>query len=74
MEAGTVLGRIAYGLGLGSAVSAVALSLDSRGATFAALGALLVLLGGTAAFGTGARRVVAACAAVLTAAGLVLAA
>ncbi|TXS14654.1 hypothetical protein EAO70_24660, partial [Streptomyces sp. adm13(2018)] len=72
--AGTVLGRIVYGLGLGSAVSAVALSLDSRGATFTALGALLVLLGGTAAFGTGARRVVAACAAVLTAAGLVLAA
>ncbi|MFF8512426.1 SCO7613 C-terminal domain-containing membrane protein [Streptomyces sp. NPDC015492] len=72
-EAGTTLGRIAYALGLGSAVSAVALSLDVRGATFATLGVLLVLLGGAAAFGTGARRVVAACAAVLTATGLVAA-
>ncbi|MGW1932078.1 SCO7613 C-terminal domain-containing membrane protein, partial [Streptomyces sp. NPDC001919] len=72
-EAGTTLGRIAYALGLGSAVSAVALSLDVRGATFATLGVLLVLLGGAAAFGTGARRVVAACAAVLTATGLVVA-
>ncbi|MFE6059177.1 SCO7613 C-terminal domain-containing membrane protein [Streptomyces sp. NPDC056431] len=72
-EPGTVLGWIAYAGGLASAVSAVALALDVREATFATLGALLVLLVGVAALGAGARRVVAACAAVLTATGLVVA-
>ncbi|MFF3840549.1 SCO7613 C-terminal domain-containing membrane protein [Streptomyces sp. NPDC001930] len=72
-EPGTVLGWIAYAGGLVSAVSAVALALDVRGATFAALGVLLVLLVGVAVLGAGARRLVAACAAVLTATGLVVA-
>ncbi|MFE6071849.1 SCO7613 C-terminal domain-containing membrane protein [Streptomyces sp. NPDC056525] len=72
-EPGTVLGWIAYAGGLASAVSAVALALDVREATFATLGALLVLLVGVAVLGAGARRVVAACAAVLTATGLVVA-
>ncbi len=52
---------------------AVALALDVREATFAVLGTLLVLLVGVAVLGAGARRVVAACAAVLTATGLVVA-
>ncbi|MFD3995541.1 SCO7613 C-terminal domain-containing membrane protein [Streptomyces sp. NPDC058583] len=72
-EPGSVLGWIAYAGGLGSAVSALALALDVRGATFTVLGVLLALLGGVAVLGTGARRVVAACAAVLTATGLVVA-
>ncbi|MFV6030081.1 SCO7613 C-terminal domain-containing membrane protein [Streptomyces sp. NPDC056264] len=72
-EPGTVLGWLAYACGLVSVPSAVALALDVRAATFAALGALLVLLAGVAVLGTGARRVVAACAAVLTATGLVVA-
>ncbi|MFF5921301.1 SCO7613 C-terminal domain-containing membrane protein [Streptomyces flavochromogenes] len=72
-EPGTVLGWIAYAGGLASAVSAVTLALDVREATFAALGTLLVLLVGVAVLGAGARRVVAACAAVLTATGLVVA-
>ncbi|MDX2563407.1 hypothetical protein PV371_27680 [Streptomyces sp. TX20-6-3] len=72
-EPGTVLGWIAYAGGLASALSAVALALDVREATFTALGALLVLLVGVAVLGAGARRVVAACAAVLTATGLVVA-
>ncbi|MET7755678.1 hypothetical protein ABZT27_13320 [Streptomyces sp. NPDC005389] len=72
-EPGTVLGWLAFAGGLVSAPSAVALALDVRGATFTALGALLVLLVGVAVLGAGARRVVAACAAVLTATGLVVA-
>ncbi|MFJ2935786.1 SCO7613 C-terminal domain-containing membrane protein [Streptomyces sp. NPDC087219] len=72
-EPGTVLGWIAYAGGLASALSAVALALDVREATFTALGALLALLVGVAVLGAGARRVVAACAAVLTATGLVVA-
>ncbi|MFJ7958590.1 SCO7613 C-terminal domain-containing membrane protein [Streptomyces sp. NPDC096319] len=70
---GTVLGWIAYAGGLASAGSAVALALDVRGATFAALGVVLALLAGVAALGTDARRVVSASAAVLAATGLVCA-
>ncbi|WP_395359711.1 SCO7613 C-terminal domain-containing membrane protein [Streptomyces sp. YH02] len=72
-EPGAVLGWIAYAGGLASAVSALALALDVRAATFTVLGVLLALLGGVAASGTGARRVIAACGAVLTATGLVVA-
>ncbi|MEU3688676.1 SCO7613 C-terminal domain-containing membrane protein [Streptomyces narbonensis] len=72
LEPGTALGWCAYAGGLASAVSAVALALDVRGATFASLGVLLGLLTGVAVFGEGARRVVSACVAVLTATGLVL--
>lgn len=72
-EPGTVLGWIAYVGGLGSAVSALALALDTQGATFAGLGVVLALLVGVAVLGEGARRVVAACGAVLTATGLVFA-
>ncbi|MBP2580916.1 hypothetical protein J3A78_001394 [Streptomyces sp. PvR006] len=72
-EPGTVLGWLAYAGGLVSVPSAVALALDVRAATFATLGALLVLLAAVAVLGTGARRVVAACAAVVTATGLVVA-
>ncbi|MFF3761672.1 SCO7613 C-terminal domain-containing membrane protein [Streptomyces sp. NPDC002185] len=68
---GTVLGWIAYACGLASALSAVGLSLDVRGATFTALGALLALFAGVATVGPDARRVVSACAAVLAATGLV---
>nr|WP_306327970.1 hypothetical protein [Streptomyces venezuelae] len=70
-EPGTVLGWIAYAAGLASCVSAVALALDVRAATFTALGVLLALLTGVAVLGAGPRRVVAACGAVLTATGLV---
>ncbi|MGW6390881.1 SCO7613 C-terminal domain-containing membrane protein [Streptomyces sp. NPDC055103] len=72
-EPRTALGWCAYAGGLASAGSAVALALDVRGATFAALGVLLGLFTGVAVLGEGARRVISACAAVLTAAGLVLA-
>ncbi|MBB4985648.1 SCO7613 C-terminal domain-containing membrane protein [Streptomyces nymphaeiformis] len=72
-EPGTVLGWTAYVGGLASAVSAVALALDVRAATFAALGVLLALLAGVAVLGTDARRVVSATGAVLAATGLVFA-
>ncbi|MFZ4301253.1 SCO7613 C-terminal domain-containing membrane protein [Streptomyces cinereoruber] len=72
-EPGTVLGWVAYAGGLVSAAGAVALALDVRGATFLALGAVLGLLTGVAVLGTGARRTVSACGAVLAAAGLVFA-
>ncbi|MFB6840792.1 SCO7613 C-terminal domain-containing membrane protein [Streptomyces sp. NPDC056361] len=73
VDARTALGRLAYAGGLASAVSAVGLALDVRGATFAALGVLLGLFAGVAVLGADARRVVSACAAVLTATGLVFA-
>ncbi|MEU7074113.1 hypothetical protein AB0B30_28560 [Streptomyces narbonensis] len=73
LEPGTALGWCAFAGGLASAVSAVALALDVRGATFVSLGVLLGLFTGVAVLGEGARRVVSACAAVLTATGLVLA-
>ncbi|MEU9296423.1 hypothetical protein [Streptomyces sp. NPDC048266] len=73
VEPATVLGWCAYAGGLASAVSAAALALDVRGATFTVLGVVLVLLTGVAALGTDARRVVAAVGAVLTATGLVCA-
>lgn len=73
VEPATVLGWCAYAGGLASAVSAVALALDVRGATFTVLGVVLVLLTGVAALGTDARRVVAAVGAVLTGTGLVCA-
>ncbi|MEU7024718.1 hypothetical protein ABZ990_29340 [Streptomyces sp. NPDC046203] len=66
-------GWLAYGCGLASAVGAVALALDVRGATFAVLGVLAVLFGGVAVRADGARRLVAAGAAVVTVAGLVCA-
>ncbi|MGW3390193.1 SCO7613 C-terminal domain-containing membrane protein [Streptomyces cinereoruber] len=72
-EPGTVLGWVAYAGGLVSAAGALALALDVRGATFLALGAVLGLLTGVAVLGTGARRAVSACGAVLAAAGLVFA-
>ncbi|MEU3480511.1 SCO7613 C-terminal domain-containing membrane protein [Streptomyces sp. NPDC033754] len=72
VEPRTALGWCAYAGGLASAVSAVALALDVRGATFASLGVLLALFTGVAVLGAGARRVVSACAAVLAATGLVL--
>ncbi|MET9676919.1 hypothetical protein ABZY68_28065, partial [Streptomyces sp. NPDC006482] len=72
-EPRTVLGRSAYAGGLASAVSALALALDVRGATFVSLGVLLGLFVGVAVFGEGGRRVVSACAAVLAATGLVFA-
>ncbi|MFE5735426.1 SCO7613 C-terminal domain-containing membrane protein [Streptomyces sp. NPDC056528] len=72
-EPGTVLGWVAYAGGLVSAVGAVAIALDVRGATFAALGVVLGLFAGGAVLGTGARRTVSACGAVLAATGLVLA-
>ncbi|WP_411110757.1 SCO7613 C-terminal domain-containing membrane protein [Streptomyces sp. c-19] len=71
VEPGTVLGRAAYAGGLASAVSAVALALDVREATFVVLGAVLALLVGVAVLGTDARRVVAASGAVLAGTGLV---
>ncbi|MEU0234677.1 MULTISPECIES: hypothetical protein [unclassified Streptomyces] len=72
-EPGAVLGWVAYAGGLLSAVGAVALALDVRGATFAALGVVLGLFAGVAVLGAGARRTVSACGAVLVTAGLVLA-
>ncbi|MFF1512115.1 SCO7613 C-terminal domain-containing membrane protein [Streptomyces sp. NPDC058326] len=74
VEPGTVLGWCAYAGGLASAVSALALALDVRGATFAVLAVVLGLLTGVAVLGTGARRVVSACGTVLAATGLVCAA
>ncbi|WP_399442841.1 SCO7613 C-terminal domain-containing membrane protein [Streptomyces sp. WAC08241] len=68
-----MLGWVAYAGGLLSAVGAVALALDVRGATFAALGTVLGLFAGVAVLGAGARRTVSACGAVLAATGLVLA-
>ncbi len=73
VEPGTVLGWAAYAGGLASALSAVALALDVRGATFLALGAVLGLLTGVAVLGTDAQRVAAACGAVLAGTGLVVA-
>ncbi|KQX11157.1 hypothetical protein ASC82_19890 [Streptomyces sp. Root431] len=73
VEPRTALGWCAYTGGLASAVSAVALALDVRGATFASLGVLLALFTGVAVLGAGARRVLSTCAAVLAATGLVLA-
>ncbi|WP_329624484.1 hypothetical protein OG357_32325 [Streptomyces sp. NBC_01255] len=73
LEPRTALGWCAYAGGLASAVSTVASALDVRGATFVSLGVLLGLFAGVAVLGEGARRVVSACVAVLTATGLVLA-
>ncbi|MGW7311208.1 SCO7613 C-terminal domain-containing membrane protein [Streptomyces sp. NPDC054835] len=70
-EPAEVVAWLAYAGGLASALGAVALGLDVRAATFAALGVVLALCVGVAAAGTGARRLVAACGAVLAAAGLV---
>ncbi|WP_405852602.1 hypothetical protein OG361_07745 [Streptomyces sp. NBC_00090] len=74
VEPRTALGWSAYVGGLASAVSALALALDVRGATFASLGLLLGLLTAVAVLGEGGRRTVSACGAVLAATGLVLAA
>ncbi|MER5206408.1 hypothetical protein [Streptomyces sp. NPDC002825] len=68
---GSVLGWVAYVGGLASALSAVALGLDVRGATFGVLGTVLALFLGVAVLGAGARRVVSASGAVLAATGLV---
>ncbi|MFG2116277.1 SCO7613 C-terminal domain-containing membrane protein [Streptomyces sp. NPDC048718] len=68
-----VVGWLAYGCGLASAVGAVAPALDVRGATFAVLGVLAVLFAGVAVRADGARRLVGAGAAVVTVAGLVCA-
>ncbi|MFG2900734.1 SCO7613 C-terminal domain-containing membrane protein [Streptomyces zaomyceticus] len=70
---GTALGWSAYAGGLASAVSAVALALDVRVATFLVLGVVLALCSAVTVLGADARRVVSACAAVLTATGLVFA-
>ncbi|WP_137990485.1 SCO7613 C-terminal domain-containing membrane protein [Streptomyces vilmorinianum] len=67
------LGWSALGCGLASAASAVAVALDTRGATFAALGVLLGLFVAVAFLAEGARQVVAACGAVVVATGLVYA-
>ncbi|WP_188270759.1 SCO7613 C-terminal domain-containing membrane protein [Streptomyces sp. CBMA291] len=69
--ADVVLGWTAFAGGLVSAVGAMALSLDVRGATFAVLGVVCALLVGVAVRAGDERRVVAACGAVLVAAGLV---
>ncbi|MGW6569332.1 SCO7613 C-terminal domain-containing membrane protein [Streptomyces sp. NPDC054975] len=66
-------GWSAFGCGAMSAVSVVALALDTRAATFTTLGVLLGLFVVVAFLADGARRTVAACAAVLVAAGLVAA-
>ncbi|MFD5326941.1 SCO7613 C-terminal domain-containing membrane protein [Streptomyces sp. NPDC127092] len=71
VEPTAVLGWLAFACGLTSAGGAVALGLDARGATFGVLGVLAVLFGAVAVAGEGARRLVGACAAVLTVAGLV---
>ncbi|MFF0752306.1 SCO7613 C-terminal domain-containing membrane protein [Streptomyces sp. NPDC004267] len=70
-EPASVLAWLAFGCGLTSALSAVALGLDARAATFAVLGVLAVLCGGVAGYGAGVRRLVGASAAVLAVAGLV---
>ncbi|MFC8273513.1 SCO7613 C-terminal domain-containing membrane protein [Streptomyces sp. NPDC057271] len=66
-----VLGWSAFGCGLVSALSTVAVALDTRGATFGALGVLLGLFVAGAFLSEGARRAVAACAAVVVTTGLV---
>ncbi|MFF9015458.1 SCO7613 C-terminal domain-containing membrane protein [Streptomyces sp. NPDC014870] len=66
-----LLGWSAFGCGLASAVSAVAAALDTRAATFTTLGVLLALFAAVAFLADGARRTVAACVAVVVAAGLV---
>ncbi|MGW0466752.1 SCO7613 C-terminal domain-containing membrane protein [Streptomyces sp. NPDC003027] len=68
-----VAARSALVCGLASAFGAVAVALDARGATFAALGVLLGLFTAASFLGDGARRAVAACVAVGAATGLVLA-
>ncbi|MFF0426082.1 SCO7613 C-terminal domain-containing membrane protein [Streptomyces sp. NPDC004520] len=70
---GVVLGWVAYAGGLASAVGAIGLALDVRGATFAVLGVVLALLAGVAVLGADGRRVVSATGAVLVATGLVCA-
>ncbi|MGW5423540.1 SCO7613 C-terminal domain-containing membrane protein [Streptomyces sp. NPDC003943] len=67
----SVVAWLGFGCGLAAALSAVALGLDARAATFTVLGVLAVLLGGVAVYGAGARRLVGAGAAVLAVAGLV---
>ncbi|MEV6327432.1 hypothetical protein [Streptomyces sp. NPDC051909] len=66
-----VLAWLGFGFGMASGLAAVAPALDSRAATFAVLGVLAALFGAVAVFGDGLRRTMAACAAVLTVAGLV---
>ncbi|MCT4356763.1 DUF2339 domain-containing protein [Streptomyces sp. Je 1-79] len=66
-----VFGWSAFGCGLASAAGAVALALDSRGATFGTLGVLTALFVAGALLAEGARRTVAACLAVVVTAGLV---
>ncbi|MEU9865104.1 hypothetical protein AB0D99_29980 [Streptomyces sp. NPDC047971] len=66
-----VLGWSALGCALATAASAVAAALDTRAATFTVLGVLLGLLITTSLLAEGARKAVAACVAVGTAAGLV---
>ncbi|MFB7374240.1 SCO7613 C-terminal domain-containing membrane protein [Streptomyces sp. NPDC056222] len=68
-----VLGWAALGCGLATAASTVAAALDTRAATFTVLGALLGFFVAVAFLAEGARRAVAACVAVGTAAGLVCA-
>ncbi|MFJ9827882.1 SCO7613 C-terminal domain-containing membrane protein [Streptomyces sp. NPDC101160] len=70
-EPEAVVAWLGLGCGLAAALSAVALGLDTRVATFTVLGVLAVLLGGVAAYGAGAQRLVGASAAVLAVAGLV---
>jgi hypothetical protein len=65
------LGWTALGCALATATGAVAAALDTRAATFTVLGVLLGLFVAVAFLADGARRAVAGCAAVVTAAGLV---
>ncbi|MEU8522065.1 hypothetical protein [Streptomyces sp. NPDC048577] len=69
----TVLARSGLACGLASALSCVAVALDTRGGTFVALGLLLGLFTAAGFLAEGARRSVAACAAVAAATGLVVA-
>ncbi|MFF7182475.1 SCO7613 C-terminal domain-containing membrane protein [Streptomyces sp. NPDC008121] len=71
---GEVLGWSGLACGLASAAGALAAGLDTRGATFGVLGALLALFTAVAFLGAGARQAVGACAAVASGTGLVLAA
>ncbi|MFJ3585648.1 SCO7613 C-terminal domain-containing membrane protein [Streptomyces sp. NPDC090127] len=66
-----VLGWSAFGCGSATASSAIALALDTRAATFGVLGVVLGLFLAVAFLAEGARRIVAACAAVAVTAGLV---